>query len=361
MTKPKLQTHSMGSTEISRRTLLSAGAATALAAPFLSIPGRVFASGRIVVSSWGGKNEEVQREVFHKSFTDETGIEVVITGAPNPAKLTAQFQNDAVEVDVIETFSGMIAPGEKAGIFAPVDTNIVDMSQAIEQARRKYQVGWYTYAGGIAYDPTRHSGEQVPGNWADFWDVEKFPGRRALRPRVSENLEIAAMASGVAPDQVYPIDVDRAFDQLDKIKNHITHWTKATAQTIALVQQDEVDFSYTYSGRAFASQSSAVPLDMVFNQNYVGIGRSAAMAKSPNPEGAQMYLNHLMDAGRQAEFARLIGFGPTINAAMNGIPEDTRKWLVDLSDTQSNCIEDVDWWRDEFDALNKRFTEWRLT
>ena len=43
----------------------------------------------------------------------------------------------------------------------------------------------------------------VAPSWADFWDVAKYPGKRGLRKGVRGNLEIALMADGVAPGDVY--------------------------------------------------------------------------------------------------------------------------------------------------------------
>ena len=48
--------------------------------------------------------------------------------------------------------------------------------------------------------------------------MKKFPGRRALRNHPIATLEAALMADGVAPDKLYPLDVDRAFKKLEEIK-----------------------------------------------------------------------------------------------------------------------------------------------
>ena len=74
--------------------------------------------------------------------------------------------------------------------------------------------------------------------WADFWDVAKYPGKRGLRNGVRGNLEIALMADGVAPGDVYKVlatsdGVDRAFRKLDQLKPYIVWWqTDAEAARI---------------------------------------------------------------------------------------------------------------------------------
>ena len=64
---------------------------------------------------------------------------------------------------------------------------------------------------------------RAPASWADFWDVKKFPGKRALRKGPKYTLEFALMADGVAPKDVYKVlagkdGQDRAFKKLDELK-----------------------------------------------------------------------------------------------------------------------------------------------
>ncbi len=62
--------------------------------------------------------------------------------------------------------------------------------------------------------------KKAPANLADFFDTQKFPGRRALsRASAKFNLEMALLADGVAPGDVYktletPQGLDRAFAKL---------------------------------------------------------------------------------------------------------------------------------------------------
>jgi len=44
------------------------------------------------------------------------------------------------------------------------------------------------------------------------------------------------MAEAVAQERLYPLDVDRAFRLLDRIKPFVRKWITETAQTITLMQ-----------------------------------------------------------------------------------------------------------------------------
>ena len=86
-------------------------------------------------------------------------------------------------------------------------------------------VGTFLFAAGIAYDPKRFPSGKFPTNFKEFWDVEKFPGRRALRPRVSEMLEIALVADGVEPSKLYPLDVERQPSRSNASRSIRPKWT----------------------------------------------------------------------------------------------------------------------------------------
>ena len=62
---------------------------------------------------------------------------------------------------------------------------------------------------------------------ADFFDVEKFPGKRGIHTWADGIIQKALVADGVAPNAVPTAfanqtgAIDRAFEVLDKIKDHV--------------------------------------------------------------------------------------------------------------------------------------------
>ena len=75
-------------------------------------------------------------------------------------------------------------------------------------------------------------------SWQDFWDVARHPGRRGLHFGARTTLEIALLADGVAPQNIYstlstPAGVERAFRRLDLLRPYIVWWeTPADAARI---------------------------------------------------------------------------------------------------------------------------------
>jgi len=66
-----------------------------------------------------------------------------------------------------------------------------------------------------------------------------------------DTIEEALLADGVAKDKLYPLDIDRAFRSLDKIKKDVAVWWTGGAQTSQMLKTGEVDMSsYEYKAQS---------------------------------------------------------------------------------------------------------------
>lgn len=345
---------------ISRRRILKSTlvGAAALATPAYLRPG--WAQGnRVVVVNFGGKMGDVKRKAFYDPFTRDTGIEVVTVSPPEVAKLKLMVEQDAVEWDLVDLVPAWFGSAKRLGLLQEIDDTIVDRTEALPEAQDPFACGVSISAGGIGYPTDRLQGVQ-PKNWVEFWDVENHPGRRGLRTRVSDTLEIALMADGVAPADVYPCDIERAFKALDRIKPHVSHWIDSTAQTVSLIQSNETDYTFTFTTRVKGMQESGVPMDYSFDQNLIHMVRTAVPAGAPNSDGAMRLLSYIMDPERQVEMANGSGDAPTYISSLEKVDPAVRKWLPDLT-SNNNLMVDGDWWAANNEELEPRMKEWLLT
>merc|ERR1712034_57153 len=99
-------------------------------------------------------------EAFGQPFTEESGIRVLYDGSgPTEGAITAQ------------------ALGRK-GMMEPIDYDIVDPAKQREGFGWEYSSSAYFYSYVIAYDATKF--DTPPTSIADFFDTEKFPGKRSM-------------------------------------------------------------------------------------------------------------------------------------------------------------------------------------
>jgi putative spermidine/putrescine transport system substrate-binding protein len=220
-------------------------------------------------------------------------------------------------------------------------------------------VPWYLWLGGISWITERYPEGKHPTDFKELWDVEKFPGRRTFRARPFEMLEMALVADGVPPKEVYPLDVERAFKACDRIKPHVPKFAKATPQTIELLRNNEVDFSYTYSGRALSAKDEGVPIDFSFKQVLIGTEFLTVLKGSKHKTSAMKYINFCLRPDRQVHFAKIYYYSPTKAEGLKMVPNEIKKYFPDPKDP-ANVVLDHAWWRDRYTELHERFKEWMM-
>ena len=347
----------------SRRSVLraiGAGVVGAIAAPAV-FTGRARAADKaITVTSWGGDYHKSVQEVFVEPFTKETGIAVTLVDNGDMAKVKAQVQSKAVQWDVIDAPAAFATSGAREDLWEPLDMSIIKPG-AIVQAGAPTYMPMYLYSGGILWDSKRHPDGKHPVDFAGFYDVKRFPGRRVMRALASETLEVALIADGVAPKNLYPLDVERAFRALDRIKPHVSKWASTTPEQVSSVTQNEGDFSYSYFNRVKNAQKAGSPVDFSFEQTVNSLDYFAVPKGSPNKEAAMRFINFCLRTDRQVDWAVRGYYLPNTVAALEQVKASPAKaYLPDLNNGK-NAIVNAEWWGANYTAVQKRYAEWMLS
>lgn len=224
------------------------GAPLVAALAILFAGGAAFAQDSLTIANYGGSYGEAMSKAIWKPTAAELGITIKEDSLNSLADIRAQVTANAVQWDVGELTVDECAQGAREGLFEPLDYDVIKprgyepaalQPTYILDNTASYVVGW----------STKKFGNDGPKTWADFWDVEKFPGTRAMRNNPAQNLEAALIADGVPLDKLYPLDVDRAFKKLEEIKPHISVWWTSGAQSAQLVKDGEADIVGIWSNR----------------------------------------------------------------------------------------------------------------
>ena len=332
----------------------------ALAAPAVFTGRAQAADTTITVTSWGGTYHEMVKKIFVEPFTAETGIAVQLVDNGDMAKVKAQVLSNSVTWDVIDAPAGFATSGAKEGLWESLDPSLSGMSGLL-QAPNEYYMPMYLYSGGILWHNERTPGDAHPVDFAGFFDIEKFPGRRCMRALAQETLEMALIADGVAPKDLYPLDVERAFAKLDQLKPFVSKFAGSTPEQVSSVAQNEADFSYSYYNRVKATQDSGTPLDFSFEQTNNALDFFAIPKGSKNKEAAQRFIEFCLRPEQQKAWA-LAGFympnhAETLNTLRTS-PEGS--FLPDLENGK-NAIIDPAWWGDNLTEVQRRYSEWMIS
>jgi putative spermidine/putrescine transport system substrate-binding protein len=316
------------------------------------------------VVSWGGVYQDAQREVYFKPFMEQSKLKLVEdTWYGGIGVLRAKIQGGANNWDVVQVESEELLLGCEEGLFEKIDwTKLGGRHRFLNEAVHECGVGAIVYNFVLAYD-----GERIkdgPKSWADFWDVKKYPGKRALRKGPKTNLEIALLADGVAPTDVYQVlatqaGVDRAFDKLAQLKPHLIWWEKG-AQPPQMLAAGEVAMVSAYNGRiGAANKNEKKNFRMSWPGSLYTIDSWVIMKGSPNKAQAERFLAFASDPQNQKNLPPHIPYGIT-HVAATGLVD--KALLPDLPTNPANQKAslhlDDKFWLENLDRLNQRFNAW---
>lgn len=310
--------------QIDRRSLLVALGGLGMAASFK--PGTAAAEvTEIVVCNWGGAAVEAFGKAYGEPFTKKSGIKVVIDGAgPQVGAIRAMV--DAGKVIWDATDGGMVdaLTLAKGNLVEPIDYTIVDKSKVPAALAAEYGVSNYVFANVLAYDAQK-TGGAAPTSWADFFDTAKVPGKRTMCKWIQGQLEFVLMADGVAPADLYPLDVDRAFKKLEPMLKDIIFW-EGGAQTQQLFREGEVVMGNIWHTRAnLLNKESPDRFKWTWHQNV--LSASAWSVPKGNPAGKKVFefINSSLDPEGQLVLLRLMGNGPSNPKALELMTADDAK------------------------------------
>lgn len=321
----------------------------------------------LTVAHNGGTVGTAQHEAFFVPFAKDTGNTVVEdTFSQELAKLRSQVETGNLLWDVVSLTAINEATACEEGLIEKIDWSAYLDPKDFAGAGGFGECGVPNnlVSGGLVYDGAVISDEDAPKTWADFWNVEKWPGKRGLLYRAEQTLEVALMADGVAPAEVMNVlsadgGVERAFRKLEELKPHIKWW-KSGDESMQDILSGEVAMTFAWNGRvATANRSNSRNLKIVFNAGHVsGSQYFAVMKDSPRQELSTNLIRFSSSPAAQADYSRRIDYAPANAQAFDLLSAEELATLprdhLDKASFQSGKVY-IDFWMDNGDALLQRF------
>ena len=355
---------------------------------FASVIFAPFAASAVTVASWGGAYTESQQKAYADTYSDPGSI-VFENYNGGLGEVRAQVESGSVTWDLVDVLPGDAITGCDEGLFEDISSEIASMgvpgpdgesiAEDMENNGLEYHSGWdccvpqifWTYV--VFYDPDAFPGEK-PDSMADFFDVEKFPGKRGIHTWATGIIEKAMVADGVEPNAVPTVlekqtgALDRAFAKLDTIKDHVVFWSSGS-KPLELVKSGEVIMAIAYNGRVGAANLAEgenfeyIWEGQVLDQEYLCL-----TAGAPNRDAALDFMMHASSPESQAEQAKYITYGPMrasgIPIIVNGEPWGPGG--VDIMPHMPNTperlavsiVSDPQWWSDNGAEIDERYAAW---
>lgn len=349
----------------SRRRLLSNGLSLASAGVLGALLPRIsFAADRIVVTDPGGATQQAYANSFYKPFEKETGIAVAYSARPNLAvgQLKSMVMTNNMEWDLTYLTDFLVQTAVKGDLLDTIDYSGMDkalLAQMLPGTVTPYSAGGVMYGTVLGYNTTIwKTSASAPSNWADFWDVKRFPGKRSMMGMGYGPMEEALLADGVPRDKIYPIDVPRALAKLDQIRPHIDVWTTSSAQQYQLLVNNEVDLLQGFANRITAAVADGAKTGIQWQDGRINLESWVIPKGAKNRPTVLKFIEYALDARRQAN--AFVGSGPTNGQAVGLLtPEQSIAIPTDPRNFPRMYRADAKWIAENQAALTAKWTEWR--
>jgi len=271
------------------------GAAAPMAANAQGLEGR-----ELNVVSWGGAWTDASRINFFEPFEKETGVKINIIPATGDFDAMVRLQTDqgALQIDLLD--GGQPSLLRNDGYIEPFPPELV--ASLREQSRDGMvsddMLQYGNTATVIACNPDIVA--KCPTNAEEFWDVERFPGTRAISGNYTAPLYLAALAAGGDRKNLMPLDINAAVAKLEEIRPHIKVWPESGSQQEQVLVDREVAIAYIWNGRAHVVKRDVIPnLQIFWDSATLGNDVGWVVPKgAPNADVAFAFLDWF---GRQHE------------------------------------------------------------
>ena len=303
----------------------------------------------------GGQWGDAVAKCVDEPLLKEKGIKVITETPGGYAKLAAQAKSGVINNVSTDGSTSELSRMAAEGLIEEIDWAAIDPKPMFDEAKNKYGFGSSYYSTIMAW----RKGVPAPGNWVEFFDTEKFPGKRALPDYPDYVLPFAAIADGMTPEEVSKgIDLDRAFKTLKRVKKD-SIWWQAGAQPPQLLKDNEAQYAISWSGRVVGQEG----VETSFNQGMLDMSWFV-VAKGATDEQKKMLYQWFHDqtiAEKQACVAQYISYpgpSPDLEALL---PKDKLNQFPTYSENKKvQWLTSGDWWFKNAAEIEKRWNEFKL-
>jgi spermidine/putrescine-binding protein len=306
-------------------------------------------SGKLVVLGSGGQYFRGLNVAYLQPFERETGIDVeLVEGGDDPiAQLQAQQRAGNVLWDVV-----VCSPNTALSfpeLFAPIDTSVVTSTDdfvvegGLGENRVLLDLEVFPM---FAYRNDVFEGAG-PQSWTDYYDVEKFPGPRGAPDLGLDSAWLmpatALLAEGVAPEDLVPFDLDRAYAKLDAIKPDIRAFYDGFSAAQDLLRSKEVVMAIMTDARTTALAVDGQPVTGVFNQGFQYRASLCTPKDAPNADNAmQLYEYILSHPEHQVTWSTITYYRPPTNAGFEAVEQQVPEVAEAISYDAASLVPDSD-------------------
>jgi putative spermidine/putrescine transport system substrate-binding protein len=317
------------------------------------------------LAGYGGVVQEYQTRLFAQPFEAKTGVKVNI--GPSSSLALAKLQNASgspAQWDIVGLTGAEYLEAVEQKLIVPYDYSIIDPTYIPPEYRGSHGVKFSLFLFVMAWDKRQVPDDKAPQTPAEFWDTNRYKGKRSLYANVSDGstLEMALLADGVPLHGLYPLDIDRALRSLERLGRSNIIWHNTNAEPIQQLTSGAVPLANCFNGRVISANRSGGQLGFTAAFSAVSGNPYCVVASSANKKEAFEYLNYMLNTPKaDAEYMELTNYAVPNTEALKLVSPN----VVDVLPTSPKLkdkvfIKDDTWWAANLAKTTAKFKEWQL-
>ena len=328
----------------------------------------------LTVTTWPGAYGRAQAHAMTQPYGSAKHVDVRIAQWEGELKDVADavarhnYKGDVIDFELPKAVEAC-----RRGLLEKIDTTTLPPGRDGTPAAADFVpgalgpcwVGSVVYSQAIIFAPSV-AGE--PKTLNDFFDSAKFPGARALnRSSAKFNLEMALLADGVAPKDVYtvlstPDGVARALHKLDSLKPNLVWWS-AAGEPARLVKSGAATFATILNGEGGIFDARSNAPGIIWDRQLYELDVFGIPAGDPKKDMALDFIRYATGSVPLAGVASWVPYGPARRSsrALVGNNPDLHiamtPWLPTTHFDSAFAVDDA-WWLAHGAEIAPRWQAW---
>lgn len=321
----------------------------------------------LVLKDSGGELFEGESAAFVDDWKRITGWDVKnASPVATPGDVRAQVASGRPEWDMIEIGSlGEAMLMENEDLLDPLDMDLLQPVFDEFPEGYEYTDYWvqYSYFGVVLLWDKRKwpdSGKHPESAINDLFNTEEFPGKRCLfnYPQFAGTLEYPLLAAGEDPENLYPLDTERALEELDKYRDDIVFW-ESGAESVQFILNGDCQIGVAWHGRPALRLKEDPNLPIGFSwEDALLIDAAYAIPKgAAHADAANSLLAYAFTPQNQCDFINELGYGIPIDESC--INDFGRQWgVTEENRAKTSVHQDPEYYSENGDQLLEEFNAW---
>ncbi len=301
--------------------------------------------------AYGGTTQENVMEAFVKPYAEAAGLSVVEDNT-DTSKLYSMVEADNVTWDIVNLEPWYSQKACTDGKAEKIPAAVIESADLPQEFHGDCWMASWSFSFALVY--RKSDFPTAPTSWADFYDTKTFPGKRGLWSWYQGGqLESALMADGVAPADVFPLDIDRAVSKIATIKDNVI-FSDSLQEMVQQLISGETSMAIVLSGRAAAQIKDGADLGIVWDGQVIAPDSYMIPQGAPNAEAAHGLMKEFLDVDKLVAFAHAQFYGPALPEAQEKLADSDDCPLINTcGDNDANAvIADTEFWVTQEDKVS---------